>query len=113
VVGNADKFIGLEIAARRSDSLVTVLCWDLWPVDGCAHKNVASKQLLRTPVTSLKETAEPKMDSTHTPTAFPTPVGARDSFGKYFSVELDQVLTDWLTELDRVGPENQFWVDRI
>ena len=53
------------------------------------------------------------MDSTHTPTAFPTPVGARDSFGKYFSVELDQVLTDWLTELDRVGPENQFWVDRI
>ena len=37
---------------------------------------------------------------TLTPTALPTPVGARDSFGEHFSVELDRVLTDWLADLD-------------
>jgi lysyl-tRNA synthetase class I len=39
-----------------------------------------------------------------TPTALPTPVGARDSFGEHFSVELDRVLTDWLADLDTLEP---------
>ena len=64
-------------------------------------------------MTSLNETAEPIMNATPTPIALPTPVGARDSSGEHFSVELDQVLTDWLTEFDAVEPREHIGVARV
>ena len=44
-------------------------------------------------------------NTTLTPTALPTPVGARDSFSEHFPVELDRVLTEWLTDLNVPEPK--------